>query len=144
MKFSYNWIREFVEGLETPAADLERLITMKTAECEGIEASGVHRSADLRQEPDVDARGPLCSEPHRISLPQHRLTRRVARRRASTATDDNIGQTTTMSISNAQPAPLRAIVQGRINPITAKPRIHALHAVYKMRALLTPREVVRA
>ena len=60
------------------------------------------------------------------------------------ATDDNIGQTTTMSISNAQPAPLRAIVQGRINPITAKPRIHALHAVYKMRALLTPREVVRA
>ena len=38
MKFSYNWIREFVEGLDTPAAGLERLITMKTAECEGIEA----------------------------------------------------------------------------------------------------------
>src|SRR5581483_640986 len=34
------WIREFVDGLETPAADLERLITMKTAECEGIEAVG--------------------------------------------------------------------------------------------------------
>ena len=38
MKFSYNWIREFVDGLDTPAANLERLITMKTAECEGIEA----------------------------------------------------------------------------------------------------------
>ena len=40
MKFSYNWIREFVDGLDTPAAGLERLITMKTAECEGIEATG--------------------------------------------------------------------------------------------------------
>src|SRR4029079_9139564 len=34
------WIREFVEGLDTPAAGLERLITMKTAECEGIETVG--------------------------------------------------------------------------------------------------------
>jgi phenylalanyl-tRNA synthetase beta chain len=40
LKFSYNWIREFVEGLDTPAAGLERLITMKTAECEGIEEVG--------------------------------------------------------------------------------------------------------
>ena len=40
MKFSYNWIREFVEDLETPAAPLERLVTMKTAECEGIETVG--------------------------------------------------------------------------------------------------------
>ena len=40
MKFSYNWIREFVEGLQTPAAELERRITMKTAECEGIEPAG--------------------------------------------------------------------------------------------------------
>jgi len=40
MKFSYNWIREFVEGLDVPAQSLERLITMKTAECEGIETSG--------------------------------------------------------------------------------------------------------
>jgi phenylalanyl-tRNA synthetase beta chain len=37
MKFSYNWIRELVEGLDTPPAELEQLITMKTAECEGIE-----------------------------------------------------------------------------------------------------------
>ena len=40
MKFSYNWIREFVKGLDTPAEALERLITMKTAECEGIEKAG--------------------------------------------------------------------------------------------------------
>ncbi len=40
MKFSYNWIREFVEDLNHPPASLERLITMKTAECEGIEPVG--------------------------------------------------------------------------------------------------------
>ena len=40
MKFSYNWIKEFVEGLNVPAQALERLITMKTAECEGIENTG--------------------------------------------------------------------------------------------------------
>ena len=40
MKFSYNWIREFVPGLTQAAAPLERLITMKTAECEGIEEEG--------------------------------------------------------------------------------------------------------
>src|SRR5215510_11198829 len=40
MKFSYNWIREFVDQLDTPPAALERLITMKTAECEGIEPFG--------------------------------------------------------------------------------------------------------
>ncbi len=39
MKFSYNWIREFVPGL-IAAGPLERLITMKTAECEGIEETG--------------------------------------------------------------------------------------------------------
>jgi phenylalanyl-tRNA synthetase beta chain len=37
MKFSYNWIRELVPGLEMNPAELDRLITMKTAECEGIE-----------------------------------------------------------------------------------------------------------
>src|SRR5450432_1446007 len=40
MKFSYNWIREFIPTLEVPAHALERLITMKTAECDGIETSG--------------------------------------------------------------------------------------------------------
>lgn len=37
MKFSYNWIRSFVDNLDVPAQALERLITMKTAECEGVE-----------------------------------------------------------------------------------------------------------
>ena len=40
MKFSYNWIRELVADLDCPPAPLERLITMKTAECEGIEPTG--------------------------------------------------------------------------------------------------------
>jgi phenylalanyl-tRNA synthetase beta chain len=40
VKFSYNWIREMVPGLTPSAGVLERLITMKTAECEGIEETG--------------------------------------------------------------------------------------------------------
>src|ERR1051325_10826998 len=40
MKFSYNWIRELVDGLDAAPEPLERLITMKTAECEGIERVG--------------------------------------------------------------------------------------------------------
>ena len=40
MKFSYNWIRELVDSMDCPPAALEKLITMKTAECEGIERSG--------------------------------------------------------------------------------------------------------
>jgi phenylalanyl-tRNA synthetase beta chain len=40
LKFSYNWIRELVEGLECAPGPLERLVTMKTAECEGIEIAG--------------------------------------------------------------------------------------------------------
>ena len=42
MKFSYNWLRDYVEGLDTPPRKLESLITMKTAECEGIEEVGVY------------------------------------------------------------------------------------------------------
>ncbi|MBV9085073.1 MAG: phenylalanine--tRNA ligase subunit beta [Acidobacteriaceae bacterium] len=38
MKFSYRWLCELVPGLDTVPAELERIITMKTAECEGIEA----------------------------------------------------------------------------------------------------------
>ncbi|MBI4893867.1 MAG: phenylalanine--tRNA ligase subunit beta [Acidobacteria bacterium] len=37
MKFSYNWIRELVPGLSADPKELMRLITMKTAECEGVE-----------------------------------------------------------------------------------------------------------
>jgi phenylalanyl-tRNA synthetase beta chain len=40
LKFSYNWIRELVEDLDYAPGPLEHLITMKTAECEGIEAIG--------------------------------------------------------------------------------------------------------
>jgi phenylalanyl-tRNA synthetase beta chain len=40
LKFSYNWISELVDGLDLTPRDLERLITMKTAECEGIEKVG--------------------------------------------------------------------------------------------------------
>ena len=40
MKFSYHWIRELVPGLDTDPAELMRLITMKTAECEGLEHVG--------------------------------------------------------------------------------------------------------
>ncbi len=42
MKFSYNWIREMVDGLDTPPHDLMQLITIKTAECEGVEVAGAH------------------------------------------------------------------------------------------------------
>ena len=41
MKFSYHWIRELVPGLDAEPQDLMRLITMKTAECEGLEHVGV-------------------------------------------------------------------------------------------------------
>ena len=41
MKFSYTWLREMVEGLDESPQDLMRLITLKTAECEGVEEVGV-------------------------------------------------------------------------------------------------------
>jgi phenylalanyl-tRNA synthetase beta chain len=40
MKFSYNWLRELVDGLDASPGDLEKLITIKTAECEGVEKHG--------------------------------------------------------------------------------------------------------
>ncbi|MDX2150399.1 MAG: phenylalanine--tRNA ligase subunit beta [Bryobacteraceae bacterium] len=40
MKFSYNWLHELVEGLAEPPEELSRLITMKTAESEGVERLG--------------------------------------------------------------------------------------------------------
>ena len=40
MKFSFNWIRELVPGLAETPQELMRLITMKTAECEGLETHG--------------------------------------------------------------------------------------------------------
>ncbi len=40
MKFSYNWISELVDRLEASPQELMRFITMKTAECEGLEEAG--------------------------------------------------------------------------------------------------------
>src|SRR5579872_2474707 len=40
MKFSYHWIKELVPGLDVEPKELMRLITMKTAECEGLEQVG--------------------------------------------------------------------------------------------------------
>jgi len=37
MKFSYNWLRDLVDPLDATPEELARLITIKTAECEGIE-----------------------------------------------------------------------------------------------------------
>lgn len=37
MKFSYNWLGELVDGLDAPPKELALLITLKTAECEGVE-----------------------------------------------------------------------------------------------------------
>jgi phenylalanyl-tRNA synthetase beta chain len=45
LKFSYRWLSDIVPGLSTKPAELERLITMKTAECEGIERWGEHFGA---------------------------------------------------------------------------------------------------
>jgi len=40
MKFSYHWLSEYVDRLDTNSRELARLITMKTAECEGTEEVG--------------------------------------------------------------------------------------------------------
>lgn len=40
MKFSYDWLRDLAPDLATAPAELERLITLRTAECEGIERAG--------------------------------------------------------------------------------------------------------
>src|SRR5580698_1133765 len=41
MKFSYSWLQELVDGLTEPPRELMRLITLKTAECEGLEEVGL-------------------------------------------------------------------------------------------------------
>jgi phenylalanyl-tRNA synthetase beta chain len=40
MKFSYHWLREMVDGLDTAPPELMRLVTLKTAECDGMEEVG--------------------------------------------------------------------------------------------------------
>ncbi len=55
MKFSYHWIKELVPGLDVEPKELMRLITMKTAECEGLEPVGAAlASASLARVTDVE------------------------------------------------------------------------------------------
>jgi phenylalanyl-tRNA synthetase beta chain len=42
VKFSYNWLAELVDGLDKDPRELSMLITMKTAESEGVEPYGPH------------------------------------------------------------------------------------------------------
>ena len=42
MKFSYQWLSELVDGARPDPVELGRAITMKTAECEGVELVGEH------------------------------------------------------------------------------------------------------
>ena len=56
MKFSYAWIAELVEGLQIEPAGLEKLITTRTAECEGIvETGALLANACLARVERVDA-----------------------------------------------------------------------------------------
>jgi len=56
MKFSYQWISELVPGLQVEPRELMRLITMKTAECEGIEEAGaLLRDASVARVLSVEA-----------------------------------------------------------------------------------------
>jgi phenylalanyl-tRNA synthetase beta chain len=42
MNFSYSWLAGLVEGVDVAPAQLGRLITMKTAECEGVHTHAAH------------------------------------------------------------------------------------------------------
>ncbi|MEO8029109.1 MAG: phenylalanine--tRNA ligase subunit beta, partial [Bryobacteraceae bacterium] len=58
MKFSYNWLREMVPALDASAKDLGRLITIHTAECEGVEEFGELLAAvDAAKVVSVEAMG---------------------------------------------------------------------------------------
>jgi phenylalanyl-tRNA synthetase beta chain len=77
MKFSYHWIRELVPGLDTEPAELMRLITMKTAECEGLEHVGVKLAeASVARVQDVE---PIAGSHNQIVIVDtaHYGTRRV-------------------------------------------------------------------
>lgn len=49
MKFSYNWLRELVPGLQMDVTTLAQQITMKTAECEGIHDPGAFPGASVSE-----------------------------------------------------------------------------------------------
>ncbi|HEX8985882.1 MAG TPA: phenylalanine--tRNA ligase subunit beta [Bryobacteraceae bacterium] len=64
MNFSYNWLKEFVEGLDASPAELGRLITMKTAECEGIHAHAPY--LDLVCAARVISAEPISGSSHNV------------------------------------------------------------------------------
>jgi phenylalanyl-tRNA synthetase beta chain len=47
MRFSYNWLRELVPGLNMEVTRLAQQITMKTAECEGVHDPGAFPGASV-------------------------------------------------------------------------------------------------
>lgn len=47
MRFSYNWLRELVPGLNMDVMKLAQQITMKTAECEGVHDPGAFPGASV-------------------------------------------------------------------------------------------------
>ena len=49
MKFSYNWLRELVPGLNMDVTKLAQQITMKTAECEGVHDPGAFPGASVSE-----------------------------------------------------------------------------------------------
>src|SRR5215813_5812683 len=49
MKFSYNWLRELVPGLNMDVTRLAQQITMKTAECEGVHDPGAFPGASVTE-----------------------------------------------------------------------------------------------
>lgn len=58
MKFSYNWLREMVPALDIEPKELGRLITIHTAECEGVEQWGeVLALADVAKVISVESLG---------------------------------------------------------------------------------------
>ncbi len=75
MKFSYNWLRELVEGLDVQADELARLLTMKTAECEGVEPGPAVSGCEPDSVIEIDNK----SITHRPDLwGHHGLAREVA------------------------------------------------------------------
>ena len=92
MKFSYNWISELVDGLDLAPRDLERLITMKTAECEGIEPVGAlleGASAATRDFVGADRRRPQ-SKGRRRNSAIRRQDRGVRRAELPRRYDDSL------------------------------------------------------
>jgi phenylalanyl-tRNA synthetase beta chain len=66
MRFSYNWLQELAGANEISPVELGRLITMKTAECEGVEPAGEHLLAVCAAR--VESVEPIPSSHNRVAL----------------------------------------------------------------------------